>query len=149
VLTPWSQLRDDSQQRIVAYCWRLESQQITYLRYCVHFMFNFLFPAHFLFKVYFEFWFTQIIMVKLFDISKLRYYVAYHSSKKFSKMSKNINLIDFYQFGNFWMSHHMITQSFENSQKSVFGRNLRTHMDMKGWFARWQRGAWLSDPKGS
>jgi hypothetical protein len=25
------------------YCWRLESQQINYLRYCVHFMFNFSF----------------------------------------------------------------------------------------------------------
>jgi hypothetical protein len=36
-------------------------------------------------------------MVKLFDISKLRHYVAHHSSKKFLKMSQNI-LIDFYQF---------------------------------------------------
>jgi hypothetical protein len=42
-------------------------------------------------------------MVKLFDISKLRYYVANHSSKKFSKMSKNI-LFDFDHFGHFWMS---------------------------------------------
>ncbi len=34
------------------------------------------------------------------------------------------------------MSHHMITQSFENSQKSVFGRTLQPHMGMNGWFAR-------------
>ncbi len=30
----------------------------------------------------------------------------------------------------------MITQSFENSQKSVFGRTLEAHMGTKGWFAR-------------
>jgi hypothetical protein len=30
----------------------------------------------------------------------------------------------------------MITQHFENSQKSVFYRTLEAHMGMKGWFAR-------------
>jgi hypothetical protein len=34
------------------------------------------------------------------------------------------------------MSHAMITQSFEIIQKSVFGRTLKSHMGMKGWFAR-------------
>ncbi len=34
------------------------------------------------------------------------------------------------------MSHAMITQSFEIIQKSVFGRTLKAHMGMKGWFAR-------------
>jgi hypothetical protein len=29
----------------------------------------------------------------------------------------------------------MITQSFENSKKSEFGRILEAHMGMKGWFA--------------
>jgi hypothetical protein len=56
-------------------------------------------------------------MIKLFDISKLRYYVAYHSGKKFWKMSKNINLFDFYHFGHFWMSHHMINTKFRNISK--------------------------------
>jgi hypothetical protein len=31
---------------------------------------------------------------------------------------------------------HAITQSFENSQKSVFCRNLDADLSMKGWFAR-------------
>jgi hypothetical protein len=30
----------------------------------------------------------------------------------------------------------MIAQSFENSQKSVFGWTLEAHMCMKGWFAK-------------
>ncbi len=60
---------------------------------------------------------TKIIMVKLFDISKLRCYVAYHSSKKISKMSKNINLIYFHHFGHFWMSHDMINTKFRNILK--------------------------------
>jgi hypothetical protein len=34
------------------------------------------------------------------------------------------------------MSHAMITQSFENSQKSVFGRTLDADLSSKGWFAR-------------
>jgi hypothetical protein len=29
----------------------------------------------------------------------------------------------------------MIAQSSKNSQKSVFGRTLKAHMGMKGWFA--------------
>jgi hypothetical protein len=32
------------------------------------------------------------------------------------------------------MSHAMITQSFENSQKSVFGRTLDADLSMKGCF---------------
>jgi regulator of sigma D len=65
-------------------------------------------------------------MVKLFDTSKLRYYTIV--AKTFQKYQKT--LIDFYLFGHFKMSHHMITQSFENSQKSVFGRTLRAHIGM-------------------
>jgi hypothetical protein len=33
-------------------------------------------------------------------------------------------------------SYITITQRFENSQKSVFGRRLEAHTGMKGWFAR-------------
>ncbi len=40
------------------------------------------------------------------------------------------------QSGHFGGSHAMITQSFENPQKSVFGRILEAHISMKGWFAR-------------
>ncbi len=40
------------------------------------------------------------------------------------------------QSGHFGGSHAMITQHFENSQKSVFYRTLEAHMGMKGWFAR-------------
>jgi hypothetical protein len=53
------------------------------------------------FKIISGFYLPKIVMVKLFDISKFRYYVAYHRSKKVSKMSRNINLIDFYHFGHF------------------------------------------------
>ncbi len=34
------------------------------------------------------------------------------------------------------MSHAGITQSFENSQKLVFGRTLVAHIGMKGWVGR-------------
>ncbi len=40
------------------------------------------------------------------------------------------------QFGHFGGSHAMITQHFENSQKSVFYRTLVLDFGMKGWFAR-------------
>jgi hypothetical protein len=33
------------------------------------------------------------------------------------------------------MSYALITQSFENSQNSVFGRTLDADLSMKGWFA--------------
>ncbi len=50
------------------------------------------------------------------------------------------------QSGHFGWSHAMITQSFENSQKSVFGHTLVLDFGMKEWFARvGQRGARLSD----
>jgi hypothetical protein len=51
-------------------------------------------------------------MVKLLDVSKLRYYVVHYTSKKFSKMSKNIDLIDFYHFDHFLMSHDMINTKY-------------------------------------
>jgi hypothetical protein len=35
------------------------------------------------------------------------------------------------QSGNFGGSHDMISQSFENSQTSVFGLTLKAHMGMK------------------
>ncbi len=40
------------------------------------------------------------------------------------------------QSGHFDRSHAMKTQSFDNSQKSVFSRILVVGMCMKEWFAR-------------
>ncbi len=40
------------------------------------------------------------------------------------------------QSGHFGGSHARITQSFENSKKSVFGRTSKANMDMKRWFTR-------------
>jgi hypothetical protein len=119
-------------------CWRLGSSPKSQERFALlltpWITTNHLFTILRSFHVYSGYHLPKIIMVKLFDISKLRYYFAYHSSKKFSKMSKNI--IDFKSFGHSLISQHMITQSFENSQKSVFGRTLEAHMGMKGWFTR-------------
>ncbi len=56
----------------------------------------------------------KIIIVKLFDISKLRYYVAYHSSKKFSKLSKNIN-----RFLSLWSFLNVTSQDKHKAQKYI------------------------------
>jgi hypothetical protein len=40
------------------------------------------------------------------------------------------------QSGHIGGSHAAITRSFENSQKSLFGRTLEARMDMQEWISR-------------